>query len=324
MWTAKRCHAAGLFLVVFVLVMDLTGQVQSQEKYPTRAIDIILPASAGGSLDLATRVLASHLNKKWKVPVNVVNKPGGNSIPGSLDLHKSAPDGYTMFADNVGYVIVGVFVKNLPYNPLDRTFIGTHSESPYLLAVPSTSPFKTLVDLISEIKKNPGSILYTAQGGGGTEFTMRQFFSAIGADPSKMRPVATQGGSQTAVMLSGGHVTVGSTTVGSLLPAIQGGLVKTFFVTSEKRVAKLPDVPTAKEVGYPAVNNSSWAAISGPPKLPSNIVNIWSSAIQEAVKDPQFISEIENTGSSVIYWNAQETKARAMRDISDANRLFAQ
>jgi tripartite-type tricarboxylate transporter receptor subunit TctC len=110
------------------------------------------------SADTVGRLLANHLNKKWGVPINVVNKPGGQAIPGTLEVYQASPDGYTMLGDgNPTTSIMSVIQKDLPFKIMDRSFIAVATISIGIFCVPSSSPFKSIKDVEIEAKKNPGN-----------------------------------------------------------------------------------------------------------------------------------------------------------------------
>jgi tripartite-type tricarboxylate transporter receptor subunit TctC len=214
-----------LFLMAFLIVAGWSGPVQSQEKYPTRAIEIICPYNPGASTDLVDRITAAYLNRKWGVPINVVNKPGGNTVPACLEVYNAAPDGYTLFGDSLPATSqLPIVVKNLPFKIMDRTFIGMMALSPMVVMVPSTSPIKSMKELEAEAKKDPGNFTWTCLGGSAAiDFTLRQVFKAFDVDVSKTKPIMCQGGSQAAVLTAGGHVKMGGGTVSGALPGIKGG-----------------------------------------------------------------------------------------------------
>lgn len=155
-------------LLSTLIIGYLTGSsnpVQSQEKYPTRPIEIIVPYAPGGGTDLSARITAAYLSKRWGVPVNVVNKPGGNTVPACLEVYRAAPDGYTMLQDGLGSgPLLEVVVKNLPFKIMDRTFIGVATGVAMFIVVPPNSPFMTMKDLETEAKKDPGNFSWTSLG----------------------------------------------------------------------------------------------------------------------------------------------------------------
>jgi tripartite-type tricarboxylate transporter receptor subunit TctC len=319
----KALFLGGLLSVLMFIVLIGWGDlVQSQVKYPTRAIDIIVPFGPGGGTDLPTRVVAAYLNKKWSVPLNVVNKPGGKCIPATLELYNAGPDGYTLIADSqAGTSMVDVEVKNLPFKTMDRTFIAMFAATPYLLIVPSTSPFKTLEDFVAEAKKNPGNISWTG-GSPGIEYVVRKFFSLSGLDASKMKLVMITGGAQAVTLTAGGHVTLGSSTASSILPAIRGGTVRPLLIMSKNRYPDLPDLPTSVDLGYPTLTDVQWVGISGPPKLPPYITDIWDKTLQEMPKDQGIISQLRNVGAVPFYLNAQATREYVIKEIEEGKKVL--
>jgi tripartite-type tricarboxylate transporter receptor subunit TctC len=195
MCNAKRWYWVELFSVLIIFIS--TGwveQAQSQEKYPTKPIEIINPFSPGGSTDLWSRIAAGYLNKKWGVPVNVVNKPGGNTLPACMQVYKAPPDGYTLLSDSTGSsTMLGIVVMDLPIKVMDRTFLAITGITPSLLIVPANSPYKTLADVIADAKKDPQNFTWSSLGGASSrDLSVRQFFRAIGVDFKKTKPVMSR------------------------------------------------------------------------------------------------------------------------------------
>lgn len=321
----KKCFFSVLLsLIIIFLLTGWVGQVQSQEKYPTRAIDIIVPFGPGGSTDLVTRVLAAYVKELWGVPVNVVNKPGGNTVPACLEVYGSKPDGYTLLGDcSPSSTMLPAVVKNLPFKIMDRTFIASASIFHLIYMVPANSPFKSLKDLEAEAKKDPENFTWASLGGAAQQdYGTRQFFKAIGVDVSKTKPVMSQSGSQAMTLTAGGHVKMGSSATGSALPGIRGGMVRPLAITAKERFPDLPDVPTTAELGYPTLTSSQWNGVSGPPNLPSYIIEAWNKAIQKAAKDPKFISQLRNVGSTPLYLNSNETKEYVRKEIEEVEKTY--
>jgi len=323
MCKAKKCFLSSLLLIIFLLT-GWVGSVQCQDKYPSRAIDIIVPFAPGASTDLWTRITADYLKKKWGVPVNVVNKPGGNTVPACLEVYNSKPDGYTLLADNnPSSSMTPIVVKSLPYNIMDRTFIAMTAIVPMVIIVTSTSPYKSLKDLEAEAKKDPGTFTWTSLGGAGAQdFTCRQFIKAIGVDVHKTKPIMSQGGAHAVTLTAGGHVTLGVGTTSGAKPAISGGLVRPLAITSKTRDPDLPDVPTTIELGYPSVSCLYWIGISGPPKMASHIVDTLAKALQEMLKDPAVLSKLKNIMALPFYHDAKEMREYVLKETEEVAELW--
>lgn len=318
-----RFFWTGLLFVSIVLVAGWSGQAQSQEKYPTRAIEIIVTFAPGGGTDTVTRLAATFLSKKWGVPVNVVNKPGGNTLPACMDLYSAPPNGYTLLADcQPSSSMLGVVVKDLPFKVLDRTLIAISTTAPMAFIVPSSTPFKNMHDVAAEAKRDPENFTWVSLGGvSGQDFITRQFFKAIGVDVMKTKPVMAKGGSQATTLTAGGHVKLGSTNVISARAAIKAGLIRLLAVARERNI-DFPEVPTTAEAGYPTANVLYWNGFSGPPKLPAYIVDTWDKALQEMAKDPEYVSSLVGVGFKPIHQNSREMREVIVREIEEVSALY--
>ncbi len=322
---SRQINLLGLFLVAVIILTGSLNPVQSQEKYPVRPVDIIIPFAPGAGTDLSNRIAATFLKQRWGVPVNVISKPGGNTVPACLEVYTSKPDGYLILGDSVpSSSLLSVVVKQLPFKVKDRTFIGVQNVTAMLLMVPSSSPIKTLQEVISEAKRDPGSFTWTSLGGASMQdYVIRQFFKATGIDVVKTKPIMSQGGSQATTLTAGGHVKLGSGTTSGILSAFKSGMVRPLGITGKGRHPDFPNVPTFEELGYPGVTAQNWNGFSGPPNLPSQIVEVWDKALQEMVKDPDIVSKFANIGSTPLYMNGNTTKEHVMKEAEEVEKLFS-
>ncbi len=321
--TRKRWLGIPVFTALVVILICMS-QVYAQRKYPARPIDIVVAAPAGGSTDLAARIVSAYVSKKWSNPVNVVNKPGGNNVPGLLEVYTATPDGYTLIGDGMSqsYMMV-VAAKNLPFKVMARTFIASVSDSPLIIVVATSSSYKSLKDLDAEARRSPETFTWGSQGGSGApDFATRQFFKAIGVDALKTKPVLVRGGSDSASLSAGGHIKMAMVPVAAGFSIIRGGLVRGLAVCDKKRCADFPDIPTTEELGYPGVDAVVWNGISGPPNLPSFIVELWEKELEGMVKDPEVITKMRNIGLTPSFRSSHETKEMVGKKIEEAERLW--
>ena len=291
---SHKLFVAVLAAALCPALFGFSAEAEAQPKFPSRPVNVIVPFTPGGSTDMAARAMAGFLQKKWGVAVNVVNKPGGNTIPGTLEVYSASPDGYTMLADAVPMSsLLDVIVKDLPFKVMDRTFIAITVFNPTITIVPGNSPYKTLHDLLADGRKDPEKFTWDSLGGvSGDDFLSRMVMNAGKIDIPKTKPVMSQGGAAAAVLVAGGNMKMGSPAIISALPHIQAGTVRALAVALRERDPLLPDVPTHTELGYPSVYLPFWLGVSGPPKMPSQIVQAWSSAIEEMMKDPAYLALI--------------------------------
>jgi tripartite-type tricarboxylate transporter receptor subunit TctC len=189
--------------------------------------------------------------------------------------------------------------------------------------VPASSQVNNLKDLEAEVKKNPENFTWASNAGAGIgDFATRQFLKKIGVDISKTKPINAKGGAESVVLTAGGNTKLGTATTSATLPSIKGGLTKGIAITSKNRWPDLPSVPTTVEQGYPTITASSYYGISGPPNLPSHIVEIWNKALQEMVKDPEFMAQMKNIGAVPSYLNAHDTKEYVIRETEEVRVLW--
>ncbi len=320
----KYLFVGMVFLVVMLLFVGWVEQGQAQKKYPSEAIEIIVPYNPGGATDLSARIVADYMSKKWRVTISVVNKPAGVRVPACLELYNAKPDGYTLMMDGMGSSSqLPVAVKNLPFNVMDRTFIAIFADTPSIYVVHPDSPIKNLKDLEAEIKKDPGTFTWTSLGGAGSyDHAMRKFLKAIGVDVMKTKPVVVKGGAEGVSLTAAGSVKLGFATISSAGPSIGAKIIRPVAITSNNRNPNFPDVPTIGEAGYPTAIQADRYGPSGPPNLPSYIVEIWNKALQEMLKDPEVLKKLERIGCTPLYQNARETRERVLKELEEIRELY--
>ena len=296
----------------------------SQTKYPARPIDIIVPFAPGAATDATARVTANYLEKKWGTRINVINKPGGNSVPANLEVYNAAPDGYTLMLDSQSSAsMLPAAMRELPFKVLDRTFVAIVTASPFIMIVSANSPIKALKEVAEEAKKDPAAFTWGSLGGAGMQdFGTRQFLKAIGVDVTRTKPVIAPGGAPLVTMTAGGLLKVGASTAQGILPAYRSKIVKPLAQTGKTRHPDFPDTPTFEEAGYPSVTCYFWAGISAPPKLPRQIVDAWNKALKEAFADPEFVTRVKKTGGVPFYKDDRETRAYVEAEMKEVSALW--
>lgn len=313
----------GLLFVMATFLLTAAGQVQSQPKYPTRPIDVICPFAPGGATDIYARFAAEFLKRKWGVPITVINKSGGNTIPANVELYSAPPDGYTLMADcNSSSSLLEAGMSGRPFKVMDRTFIAIIAISQNVFYVPSTSPIKSMKDLETEVRRDPEHFTWASWGTGSyTDYGARLFFKAIGVDVTKTKPVITRGTGEATSLVSGGHVKLGIGTAVSVYSVIKAGVSRAIGITGLKH-PDYPGVLTMEEQGYPTVNWVYWMGFSGPPKLPSYIVDKWNEGLKEVLKDPEFIAKMKNAGGVPHYLNPSEAKEFVRKEAEETAYLW--
>ena len=300
----------GLLFILSLLLPTISSS-GTGDAYPQKAVNITVAFAAGGGTDVVARVMAKFLAAELKVPVNIVNKPGGNQITGTIAVLESPPDGFTLLLDQPATSAAHATVKNLPYKLDERTFGPMWGANPQAFAVNGQSPWNSLKDVVEAARKDPDS--FTVQRAGGTsfnDFCMVQLLRSGNVDVSKVKFVDFAGGGPALTSLAGGHIKLGSSGAGSVLSLAQSGLIKVLAVTGDTRIAILPNVPSAVEAGFPSLNLISWYSISGPKGLPGPVLERLDTAIKKITQDAAFSKEMEALGGYPRY-----VAAAQMRDF---------
>jgi tripartite-type tricarboxylate transporter receptor subunit TctC len=275
--------------------------------FPKRAVDAVVPISAGGATDTWARTILPYLSKKWGVPINVVNKPGGSGVIGTVAVLSSAPDGYSVVVD--GHIIPAVTAvqADCPFKWSDPTPIAKMVSGPLAFAVPADSPWRTLKEALEAIRKDPESI---KAGVGGVSmpavFALAKLFDSLGIDFKRMSRVIFDGSAPTMAALAGKHVMLTSQPLIDAVAMLKGGKIRVLAISAPRRSPNLPDIPTGAELGYPAYDRQTFGGIAGPANLPPAIVKIFADGLQEALQDRAIIERLESRETMVDFQGPEE------------------
>jgi tripartite-type tricarboxylate transporter receptor subunit TctC len=299
------------------------GTAQAQTNYPAKVVEIVVPFTAGGSTDLGARVFADALQARWKVPVKVLNQPGGNTVPAVSDIMGSPPNGYSVLMDGPGSSsMLETVVKTVPFKVEDRTFLGLAAQTPLMLVVPTESPFKTLADAVADAKANPAQFSWTS-GAGTTDLTFRRLFQIIGVDYRKTRAIQVRGGSEAINLTAGNHVKIGVGFWGTIAPLVAAKRLRVLAVAGPKRFPALPNVPTTAEAGYPDLIILQWIGFSGPPKMDKAVIDVWRKAIAAVSADPKVIQGLDRVGLVPFPSTPEEMSAYVEKESKIVKALWA-
>ena len=263
----------------------LCVSVVANAAYPEKPIRFILPSAAGGSVDVLMRILADQMGKQMGVPFVVENQPGGSFVPGTMNIVRAAPDGYTLGYGNIVSLATNKYLlKEVPYDvEKDLTLISNCVVVFNMLGVSPKLPVSTVAELIDYAKKNPGKLSNGSSGNGTTGHLGGELFKHMtGVD---IVHVPYKGSAQAINDLMSGNIQVMFDNVPSIGPHAKAGRVKALGVSSPKRAATLPDVPAIAETvkGY---ETDAWGGVIGPAKLPREIVQRLVDEIRKAMAAP--------------------------------------
>lgn len=293
----------------FVLILAiLPCPAQSAPAYPTKPIEIIIGFGPGGAADVTARLVAGYVSKKWGQPINVINMPGASGIIGTRHALTAKPDGYTLMMDNHAVsAMLAASQIDLPFKWENRTVIARVTVDPVFYLVKQDSPWKDLKEVAENIRKNPkvfrwGVAGVTAVGA----FAMPQFLEVNNLPFDSLNRVVFKSGAEVVTALAGGHIDLAAQQYSEVTGLILAKKVRGLAVVNPERLPGLPDVPPAKEVGYPNLNVYGWQGVSGPPKLPPEVVDKWAKSLEEACKDPAFLEQAAKIYKVLAYLGPKE------------------
>lgn len=274
------------------------GHSQAQEVYPTKPIRLICPFPPGGTTDVVARLVAQKLTEAWKEQVIVDNRAGAGGIIGTELAAKAPADGYTVLLGSITtHAVNPALYKNLKFDPLkDFTPVSLVVSSPQLLAVHPSLAAKSVKDLIALAKAKPGKLNYASAGvGTSPHLTFELFKSMAGIDAVH---VPYKGTGPAITELVGGQVQMMITGVVALMPHVKSGKLRGLAVTSAKRVAALPDLPTIAESGVPKFDVSSWFGVFLPAGAPKPVLTKMNGEIRRMVEIPEVRTKLTSLGAN--------------------------
>lgn len=241
------------------------------QTFPTKPMTIVVPASPGGAIDLAARLIGQKFTEAWGQPVVVENKTGATGIIGTEFVAKSAPDGHVLALVASSHAINPSMFKKLPFDTLKsfEPVVQTHTV-PLVLVVAPDSPFKTMQDVIAFGKKNPGQLSFASSGNGGAPHFSGELFQSMAG--LQMQHIPYKGSTLAHPDLMSGRVSIMFDTLAATSAQIKGGKLRALAVTTSKRLPALPDVPTVAEAGLPGYETSTWGGLLAPAGTPKGVV----------------------------------------------------
>lgn len=242
------------------------------QSFPAKPMTIVVPASPGGAIDLAARLIGQKFTEAWSQPVVIDNKTGATGVIGTDFVAKSAPDGHVLALVASSHAINPSMFKKLPFDTVKgfEAVVQTHTV-PLVLVVAPSSPFKSVQDVIAFGKKNPGQLSFASSGNGGApHFSGELFKSMAGLD---MQHIPYKGSTLAHPDLMSGRVSIMFDTLAATSAHIKGGKLRALAVTTPQRLASLPEVPTVAESGLAGYETSTWGGLLAPAGTPKATVH---------------------------------------------------
>ncbi len=295
-------------LIASAMLAGLTcaATVQAQDGgYPNRPVMLVVSAAAGGTTDLAARLISEPLSKALGQSVVVDNKPGGNGTIAAQNVQRAKPDGYTLLVQYSGYHVITPLLTKTSWDPVkDFAPVANLLSAPQVLVVRPNLPVKSLKELVAYAKANPNKLNYASSGNGSLQHVSTELLNQMAGIQITHVPYKGTGPAMTDLL--GGNVDMTITTPPPLMGHIAAGKLRPLVVTSKNRIESLKDVPSAPEAGYPDLDVSSWFAMYAPAGTPKAVIDRLTTEIEKIMKTEAFRKKAEELGAEARYMNPQQ------------------
>ncbi|MDF3833662.1 tripartite tricarboxylate transporter substrate binding protein [Cupriavidus basilensis] len=303
---ASAARRRALAAAVALAATGLTGAAWAQDgSYPARPVTLVVSAAAGGTTDLAARMISEPLSKALGQPVVVDNRPGGSGGIAAQTVARAKPDGYTLLVQYSGFQVITPLLTKTSWDPVkDFAPVANLLSAPQVLVVRPSLPVKTLKELVAYAKANPNKLNYASSGNGSLQHVSTELLNQMAGIQITHVPYKGTGPAMTDLL--GGSVDLTITTPPPLMGHIQGGKLRALVVTSKQRLPSLKDVPSAPEAGYPDLDVSSWFAMYAPAGTPKPIVDKLAGEIERIMQTDAFRKKAEELGAEAKFMGPQQ------------------
>jgi len=296
--TPRLALAAGFVALLFCSSLSAQG-------YPAKTVRIVVPVATGGATDILTRALAQRLANTWGQQVLVDNRPGGGSNVGFEVAAKSPADGYTLLMAQPAFTVNVSLYKKLGYDPLrDFAAITVAATGANVLVVHPSVPAYTLKDFIALAKAKPGQLNYASSGNGTTPHLSGELFNAMAG--VKIVHIPYKGAGASVVDLLGGHVDLAFVSLSSVAPQLQAKKLRALAITSAKRSALMPELPTFDEAGLKGYEVTGWYGVLAPAGTPREIITRLHADITRALALGEMVQSLNAFGLEPATSNSPE------------------
>ena len=307
-------------LCLYASVAAAFGTAQGQaQQYPAKPVRLIVPYAPGGGVDIMARLAAQKYSERMGAQFVVENRAGGGTIIGTEAVARAAPDGYTLLFANPALTSSPALNEKLPFDPVQSFApVGLFVSSYNVLVVHPSVPVKELVALA---KRQPGQLNYASAGNGSAiHLAMETFQSAAGI---QLVHIPYKGAGPAMNDVLGGQVTIMFTTAPPAVEFIRSGRLRALGVSSAKRLAVLPNVPTIAESGYPGFEVNNWIGMVAPAQTPRDIVARLNSEMNAMLALPDFKERITSLGNDPAGGTPEQMGERLKKEVALWRKVFA-
>jgi len=301
-------------IIVWLASIGISAECVFAQDYPARPIRLVVASSPGGASDILARMLAQKLSEELRQQVVVDNRGGASGVIGTDIVARAVPDGYTLLIIQPSLTINPSMIRKLPYDAVrDFAPVSLVVDAAQIMTVNPAVAATNVKDLIALAKAKPGELMFGSPGVGTSPHLVAELFKlTAGVD---MPQVLFKGSGMAFISLMSGEVSVAFSTVLSALPHVKSGKMRALGVTSPKRVAVVPDVPTIAESALPGFETSQWFGILAPARTPRPIVDRLYQALLRGSNSPDVKERLMAQGVEVVNQKPEQFAAVIKREL---------
>src|ERR1043165_595239 len=294
--------------IVGLIMLAAVGPAAAEEVFPSRAIRIVVPFTAGATTDTLARLIGKELSTIYGQPVVADNRPGAGGHIGADLVAKAPPDGYTLVLGTIGIHAAYAIYKSLPYDPAkDLQPVTVLAELPNVVIVHPSVPAKTLGEFIALAKAKPGEINFASAGNGSSTHMIGELFKI--AAGVQLAHVPYRGSAPALNDVIAGQVHSMFENIPTVPPHVKSGAVRALAVTSKTRSPALPDVPTPAEAGLPNYEGTAWFTLAAPAGVPKPIIDKLYGDVARVIAQPAIAAQIRDLGATPVGPPPEQTAA---------------
>ena len=304
------------FLWLVALGAPVAAGGAEPEKFPTKVVRLVVPQTPGGASDALGRIVAQKLSERWGHQVVVENRPGAGGNIGTESVAKSPPDGYTLLLSYAGTQAINPSLyKHLPYDAInDFQPVATLAVVPFVLAVNPKFPAKNMGEFLALVREKPGEVNYGSAGNGSVNHLLGEMLNS--AARIKLVHVPYKGAAPAITDLIGGRIQAVFSSMPSIIQHMREGSVRALAVTSAKRSAAAPDLPTIAESGVAGFDVNPWFGVLAPARTPMPIVRQINADIAAVVKDKDTQTRFEAQGAAPLLTTPEQFLEMLRADVA--------
>jgi tripartite-type tricarboxylate transporter receptor subunit TctC len=299
--------------VCFIALLAVSGAAAAQA-FPSRQLTIVVPYPPGGLIDIVARIIQPRMQAELGRTVVVENRSGAGGNVGAEWVARAAADGHTLLLANPSLGISPHMYQKLSYSPLkDFAYVGLYGTVPNVLVVHPAVPAKSVQELVAHLKKNPGRLNYASPGYGTSPQMSMELFKGMTETFIVHIPFRGSGPAQAAMLA--GETELMFDNLPPQMPHIKSGKVRALAVTSLKRSAALPEVPTLDEAGLKGYEVTAWFGLAAPAATPREAVLRLNEALNRSTQDPQVRETLESRGATIVRGTPEDALAFVRNEI---------